>query len=956
LPEEVFCEMQQTKALTEKADESYPEILDVKAFAEGLERMATEYPVDKEARRAAILAFLRGVSQEGRARARDILNRDGSGIGCARRISWLQDQIIIHLFDFVIRHVHPASNDIIAVTAVGGYGRATLAPGSDIDLLFLLPGKQTPLGQKVIEFILYILWDMGMKVGHATRTIDECITLSKSDITIRTAILETRFICGNANLERELTARFDREIVRNTGPEFIAAKLAERDDRHDRSGNTRYLVEPNVKEGKGGIRDLHTLFWITKYFYRVRDTAELVPLGVLSKSEYSAFQKAEDFLWAVRCHLHFVTGKADDRLSFDHQQDVAAALGYHSRPGLSAVERFMKHYFLVAKNVGDLTRILCAALEDEQAKDQPGLSGVFSRFTARKRKIAGTQDFVEDKGRIALAAPDVFKRDPVNLLRLFHIADLNGLEFHPDALKSVTRSLALIDDKLRADSEANSLFLSILTSRRDPALMLRRMNEAGVLGRFIPEFGRIVSMMQFSMYHHYTVDEHLIRSVEVLSKIEKGEDVEAVPLSAGLIKTIDDRVVLYVAVLLHDIAKGRAEDHSIAGARVARKLCPRFGLSPKQTELVAWLIEEHLLMSMTAQTRDLNDWKTISDFSARVQTLERLKHLLILTVCDIRAVGPGVWNGWKGQLLRILYYETEIQLSGGFSEVSRNERVQHARDRLSEALSDLPEDDRKAYVRMHYQPYLLSVPLEDQVRHTRFIRDSDRDGKVLNTMVRTNAFQAITEITILAPDHPRLVAIIAGACAAAGANIANAQIFTTAFGRALDTIHISRQFKDDDDELRRAGTISKMIEDVLSGKRRLPEVIATRTKFKKKDKTFTVVPGVTISNTLSNRFTVIEIECLDRTGLLSDVTSILADLSLDIASARITTFGEKVIDTFYVTDLTGEKINNENRQALIAAHLKTVISDEAADSKVRVAPGVVTPLPPKAVKKTVAQP
>jgi [protein-PII] uridylyltransferase len=950
--------MQQTKALVEKPDDSYPEILDVTAFSEGLERIAADHPTDKDGRRAALLAYVRSASQDGRAKAREILNEDGSGLGCAHRISWLQDQVIIHLYDFVIRHVLPTPSDLITITAVGGYGRGTLAPGSDIDLLFLLPGKQTALSQKVIEFILYILWDMGMKVGHATRTIDECITLSRSDITIRTAILESRFICGNANLERELTARFDKEIVRNTGPEFIAAKLAERDERHDRSGNTRYLVEPNVKEGKGGIRDLHTLFWIAKYFYRVRDTAELVRLGVLSKSEYHSFQKAEDFLWAVRCHLHYLTGKAEDRLSFDHQQEVAEALGYNTRPGLSAVERFMKHYFLVAKNVGDLTRILCAALEDEQAKEQPGLSGVISRFTARKRKIAGTQDFVEDKGRIALASPDVFRNDPVNLLRLFHIADLNGLEFHPDALKSVTRSLALIDDKLRASEEANSVFMAILTSRRDPALMLRRMNEAGVLGRFIPEFGRIVSMMQFSMYHHYTVDEHLIRSVEVLSKIEKGEDVEAVPLSAGLIKTIEDRTVLYVAVLLHDIAKGRAEDHSIGGARMARKLCPRFGMNAKQTELVAWLIEEHLAMSMTAQTRDLNDWKTISDFSHRVQSLERLKLLLILTVCDIRAVGPGVWNGWKGQLLRILYYETELLLSGGFSEVSRNERVQHARDRLAEALADWPEDERKAYVRMHYQPYLLSVPLEDQVRHTEFIRESDREGKVLNTMVRTNAFQAITEITILAPDHPRLVAIIAGACAAAGANIANAQIFTTAFGRALDTIHISRQFKDDDDELRRANTISKMIEEVLSGKRRLPEVIATRTKYKKKDKTFTVVPDVNISNALSNRFTVIEIECLDRTGLLSDITSMLADLSLDIASARITTFGEKVIDTFYVTDLTGEKINNENRQALIAAHLKSVIADEAGDSKIRVAPGIVNPLPPKgvAVKKPAAQP
>jgi [protein-PII] uridylyltransferase len=550
----------------------------------------------------------------------------------------------------------------------------------------------------------------------------------------------------------------------------------------------------------------------------------------------------------------------------------------------------------------------------------------------------------------------VFQRDPVNLIRLFHFADLNGLEFHPNALKHVTRSLGLINDALRNNEDANRQFLAILTSRRDPELMLRRMNEAGVLGRFIPEFGKIVSMMQFSMYHHYTVDEHLIRAVGVLARMEKGEDADLHPLIASMIKTIEDRESLYVAVLLHDIAKGRPEDHSTAGAKVARKLCPRFGMTAKQTDMVAWLIEEHLTMSMVAQTRDLNDWKTIADFSSRMQSMERLKMLLILTVADIRAVGPGVWNGWKGQLLRILYYEAELLLAGGFSESPRTERVQNARDRLAEALSDWPESERKAYVRMHYAPYLLSVPLEDQVRHTTFIREVDREDKALATMVRTDSFHAITEITVFAPDHPRLLAIIAGACAAAGANIANAQIFTTAFGRALDTIHISRQFKDDADELRRAGTISKMIEDVLSGKRRLPEVIATRTKNKKKDKTFVIAPSVTISNMLSNRFTVIEIECLDRPGLLSDVTSMLADLSLDITSARITTFGEKVIDTFYVTDLTGDKITTDNRQSIIAARLKSVISDDGEVEKVRVAPGVVAPLSPRhvPVKKPVA--
>ncbi|MDI6836571.1 MAG: [protein-PII] uridylyltransferase, partial [Rhizobiaceae bacterium] len=473
------------------------------------------------------------------------------------------------------------------------------------------------------------------------------------------------------------------------------------------------------------------------------------------------------------------------------------------------------------------------------------------------------------------------------IMRFFHVADINGLEFHPDALKIVTRSLSLIDNDFRENEEANRLFLSMLTSRRQPGQILRRMNESGVLGRFIPEFGKIVSMMQFNMYHHYTVDEHLIRSVEVLSEIDEGKAEDIHPLAATLMPGVEDRDSLYVAVLLHDIAKGRQEDHSVAGARVARKLCPRLGLSPKQTELVAWLIDEHLTMSMVAQTRDMHDRKTISDFAEKVQSLDRLKMLLILTVCDIRAVGPGVWNGWKGQLLRTLYYETELLLSGGFSEVSRKDRAKYAAEQLSKALGDWSDKDRAMYTKLHYEPYLLTVPLEDQVRHAHFIREADIAGKGLATMVRTHSFHAITEITVLAPDHPRLLSVIAGACAAAGANIADAQIYTTSDGRALDTILVNREFPIDEDEMRRAATIGKMIEDVLSGRKRLPEVIATRSKGKKGNKTFPVQPHVTISNTLSNKFTVIEVECLDRIGLLADVTAALPLAGvIDMAAER----------------------------------------------------------------------
>lgn len=915
----------------------FSELLDVDALkAECCEVMKTERPLLEL--RAALLAVMRRASNEGRQKARELLEKDGSGLNCAERISWVQDQIIRVLHEIVVAAIHPEGKDI-TISAVGGYGRATLAPGSDIDLLFLLPAKNSDEMRKAVEFLLYILWDMGFKVGHATRTVEECIRLSKTDMTIRTAILESRLICGCETLFADLETRFDREVVADTGAEFVAAKLAERDQRHQKSGDTRYLVEPNVKEGKGGLRDLHTLFWIAKYYYRVKDAAELVKLGVFSRGEFQLFEKADDFLWAVRCHMHFLTGKSEERLSFDIQRDIASALGYHTRPGLSAVERFMKHYFLVAKDVGDLTRIFCAALEEQQAKAAPGLANrVISRFTKRLHKIPGTTDFVTDRGRITLASPDVFARDPVNIIRFFHVADIYELELHPDALKRMTRSLTLIDNSVRENEEANRLFLSILTSRRDPALMLRRMNEAGVLGRFIPEFGKVVAMMQFNMYHHYTVDEHLIRSVEALSEIDKGEMHEMHPLATKIMPGIEEREALYVAVLFHDVAKGRQEDHSIAGARMARKLCPRLGLNHKQTEIVVWLIEQHLVMSMTAQTRDLHDRKTISDFADVVQSMDRLKLLLVLTICDTRAVGPGVWNGWKGQLLRTLYYETEILLSGGFSDLPRRERASVAEEALFDGLSSWDEQERKTYSSLHYQPYLLAVSLDDQIRHASFIRDTDRAGHALATMVRTDAFRAITEITVLAPDHPRLLSIIAGACAAAGANIVDAQIFTTTDGRALDTILINREFAVDEDELRRAGTIGRMIEDVLSGKRRLPEVIATRAKARKKTKAFDIPPSVTISNGLSNKFTVIEIECLDRTGLLADITAGLADLSLDIQSARITTFGEKVIDTFYVTDLVGQKVTNDNRQNTISARLKTVMTDQDEEARKNPAP------------------
>ncbi|WP_343313348.1 [protein-PII] uridylyltransferase [Brucella sp. BE17] len=891
---------------------------------------STEENYSSASVRKVVLQALKDALIRGRNNVENMLRKDGGGTLCARRLSWLMDTLISALYEFTSTKVYPTVNpskaENMAIVAVGGYGRGGLAPGSDIDLLFLLPYKQTPWGEQVAEYMLYMLWDMGLKVGHATRNVDECMRLSREDMTIRTSILDARYLTGNRDLFNTLITRFDEEVVKDTGPEFIQAKLAERDARHRKAGETRYLVEPNVKEGKGGQRDLHTLFWISKYFYRVKSKEEMVKRGVLSRTELRLFNKAEDFLWAVRCHMHFATLKAEERLSFDIQPEIAERLGYTAHPGQNYVERFMKHYFLVAKDVGDLTRILCAALEEQQAKHVPGFNRIFLTFSRRKRKLSQSGEFIDDNHRINIATPDVFRDDPVNIIRIFHLADKNGLEFHPDAMQSLTRSLKLINAELRENPEANRLFLDILTSPRNPQLILRRMNESGVLGKFIPDFGKIVAMMQFNMYHHYTVDEHLLRCIAVLSEIEHGELQSEHPLSNHLMSTTKrDRHLLYVALLLHDIAKGRPEDHSIAGARIARKLCPRFGLSPAETETVEWLVREHLTMSMVAQSRDLNDRKTIIDFADTVQTMERLKLLLILTVCDIKGVGPGVWNGWKGQLLRTLFYETELVLTGGFSELPRTERDRQGREALAEKISDWPKAEREAYLGLLYTNYFLTVSLDDQVRHANFIREADQKGRALATMAKPHTFEAVTEITVLAPDHPRLLSIITGACAAAGANIVDAQIFTTGDGRALDTILINREFDTDEDERRRAERVGKVIEDVLAGKAHMPDVLAKRTKPKRATKAFSVEPRVEINNTLSNKFTVIEVEGLDRPGLLSELTGLISDLSLDIASAHITTFGEKVIDSFYVTDLVGHKVSNATRQNAIRRKLLALL-------------------------------
>jgi len=712
-------------------------IIDRKALAARLNAMAAEAMEGKassEALRAGLLRDLKAVLKAGNeevyARALEIATQKGvKGRTLVQAQCYLMDQIIRTLHDFVLKYVYPATNptesEHMCIVAVGGYGRGELAPFSDIDLLFVLPYKQTAWGEQVVEYMLYILWDLGLKVGHATRSVDECIRLASQDLTIRTALLEARYLWGDRKLYNELARRFEKDVIDNTGPEFVELKLAERDERHKRLGDSRYVVEPNLKEGKGGLRDLHTLFWIAKYLYNVREIGELVDKGVFSKQELRQFRKASDFLWTVRVHLHYIAGRAEERLTFDVQKELARRLNYTDRPRSRGVERFMKHYFLVAKDVGDLTRIFCAHLEDEH-KRKPRLR--FPRFGLGRKEVDG---FKLEGQRLDIGTAEEIKADPVRMLRLFRVAQANALDIHPHALRLIRRNLALINRDVQNDAEANRLFMEMLTAGENTEETLKRLNEAGVFGKFIPDFGRVVAQMQHDMYHVYTVDEHTIRAIGLVEQVEQGTLAEDHPLSNVIIHKIVSRRVLYVAVLLHDIAKGRGGDHSVLGERVANKLCPRLGMTEAETEQVAWLVRWHLLMSGFAFKRDISDPKTVSDFAQLVKSPERLRLLLVLTVVDIRAVGPNIWNGWKGQLLRDLYYRTEEVLLGGYVEDVNEARVQAARAALIEILADWSAEEAEAYVARLPDSYWLASPLENQIADARMVRATDQSGEAL---------------------------------------------------------------------------------------------------------------------------------------------------------------------------------------------------------------------------------
>jgi [protein-PII] uridylyltransferase len=914
-------------------------VLDSEKLRAQLSAAALDAIGDEAEQRRRAIEILKAALFRGRMIAKERLEAGAGGIETATLLSGVTDEVIKALYAFTTVHMfrarNPTEGERLALMAVGGYGRGALAPFSDIDLLFLRPYKPTAHSESVIEFMLYALWDLGFKVGHASRTIDECIKLSREDFTIRTSILEARRLTGDEALADELKRRFRDEVVKGTAVEFVAAKLKERDDRHAKAGASRYVVEPNVKEGKGALRDLHTLFWIAQYTHPGEQKNGVVALEMFDKREVRLFIQAFDFLWAVRCHLHFVTGRPEERLTFDLQPEIARRMGYGDRGDAPAVERFMRRYFLIAKEVGALTRAFCAKLEAEESKKKPqGLSRLLAPRRG-SRKPLDQPGFHEEGGRLNVDGPQVFEADPLNILRLFVIADRGNYDLHPDAFTYVTRCLTLITSKMRRDPAAAKLFLDVLARGKHTFRVLTMMNDSGALGRYLPEFGRIVAQMQFNMYHSYTVDEHTLRAVGVINDIAQGKLEDEHPLSVATYPLIADKEALFLAMLLHDTGKGGAGGQEKAGARSARSACERMGLEPKRVELIAWLVEHHLVMSDFAQKRDVSDPRTVAAFAQIVQNPERLRLLLVLTTADIRAVGPGVWNGWKGQLMRELFGATEAVFRGGrgsdpAAHFRRTQRqaAADARERLIAA-----EPSAAGWAEAMEDAYFNAFDLGEQTLHAALIRRAGLEGGAAAS-ARLRGDRTATEVTIAADDREGLFADLASALSALGANVVGAKVYTTRNGQALDVFYVQ-----DATGAPFAWETPRLVERLAAalqaaGRGRPVAAEVRRAGDFGRAAAFSIAPAVAVDNDASEEATVVEASGRDRPGLLAALARTLADAGLSIQSAHIDNYGERAVDAFYVQE-DGRKLEGRKAAALKIGLIKALDADEAAPERGR---------------------
>lgn len=811
----------------------------------------------------------------------------------------------------------------LAVIARGGYGRGELNPFSDIDLLFLHDWKPGPYLEIVAETILHALWDAGLTVGHAVRNLKSTLKMANDDLIEETAILDARYLAGDRTLFEELEKLLPGEVLNRTQPKFFRAKLKESRDRHARFGDSVYLLEPHLKEGEGGLRDLHTALWIAKVKYKIHSLDELVHKAIIGEAELAEVASARDFLWRVRNSLHFLSGRHFDQLTFEYQERIAPLLGFKAEDTLGADASLMRAYYRHASTIHRFAESLIARATEEIT---PG------RFLRRNTPRQIRPGVVIQNRVLGIEAEDFFRRDPLNLVTIFADCQAHRVELSGSTYQILRDNLALIDDRMRADPRLGAALMAILNAPERVAETLEAMHRAGVLGAIIPEFGNLYARVLHDLYHIYTVDRHSLVAVRELERLRAGEFKESTPLLTEVARAVDCLPLIFLALLLHDIGKGQGHDHHERGALLTADVCRRLGLGDEQIDAVVFLVRNHLLMSQVAQKGDVDDQQIVAEFARLAGSIERLKALYLLTFADMRAVAPNVYNNWRDMLLGDLYMRALKVLEQGDREaVDPARRLVQVKTAVRQQLEGhhAPAEAIEQFLERMPDRYFLTVPEGDIALHFELMQALAKgEGFALVSRHRHFPELEYSEFLVATPDQPGLFSKIAGVLTANNLNIVSARITTRDDGVALDSFRVSHTIGaggvalEEDRWLK----VEAELEQVLRGHRDVVELVATahRESAPRRRRFVRRVPTeVTVDNRSSEQFTVVDVFTQDRLGLLFTITHTMFELGLRIHLARISTNADQALDVFYVSDRGGRKIveveaMRELRETLLA--------------------------------------
>ncbi len=859
------------------------------------------------------------------------------GLEIVRDFTAAVDDLLRALFRFADVHHgrrFPRLNQRVTIAARGGYGRQELNPYSDIDLLFLHDYKPGPYIEVVGEVILHALWDAGLTVGQAVRNAAECVKMAAQDLKEKTAILDARFLAGDEKLYAQFDKALVSDVLNRDQQNFFKAKLEESRERHKRYGESIYLLEPQLKEGEGGLRDLHTALWLAKVKYKIHSIQELVQKAVITERELNEVIEAQDFLFRVRNSLHFLSRRHTDQLTFEYQEQIAPMLGFKGDDGdgdgIAASAALMRAYYQHASTIHRFSEGLIARVTEETAS---------VRFLRRSPARKIRPGVVIQQRVLGIAEPDLFKRAPLNLITVFADCQAHGVELSGSAYQLVRDNLGLIDDAMRHDPRTGSALMRILSGRQRVAETLEAMHRAGVLGAIIPEFGNLYARVLHDLYHIYTVDRHSLAAVRELERLRAGEFKDANPLLTEVAREYNALPIIFLALLLHDIGKGHGHDHHERGAVLTAEVCKRLGLDGEETDLVVFLVRDHLMMSQVAQKGDVDDERTVEDFAREAGSIDRLKALYLLTFADMRAVAPNVYNNWRDMLLSELYMKALKILEHGDREaVDPARRLALVKEAVQERLgtANAPADEVAAFLNLMPDRYFLTVPEGDIGIHFELMQALRE--RPLVCRYRHFPELEFSEFIVVTRDQPGLFSKIAGALTANNLNILSARITTRADEIALDVFRVSNLASagglamEEERWLR----VERDLERVLNGEQDIEQLVANahRTRFGSRKFVRRVASEVTVDNRTSEQFTVVDVFTQDRVGLLFAITHTLFKLGLVIHLARISTNADQALDVFYVSDRDGGKITDlERMRTLRTALIERLEEDPAASGQ-----------------------